>query len=534
MVEDSSERETPDIEKTSKIQIRIIDSIRVVGLSDGDADFYNSHTAAQRKRITHKVTPIEQFYCTVRFLTTQQVDVRLLPMLAILYLLSHLDRANIGNAKIEGLAKDLSLGDLQYNIVLSLFFIPYILLEIPSNILLKCFSRPSVYLGILVTSWGFIMTLHGVVNNFAGLLVLRILLGVFEAGFYPAAVYLCTAWYMPTQLATRISYFYFTSALSGGFSGLLAAGIAQMDGLGGYEGWRWIFLLEGLVTVLLGISCFFFLVDTPSLSGRWLSANEIRFLELQHFIKEGGCSTGETKKDKFNWYDLKATLTNWRLYIQGYSLLCMSACSYGTKFTMPSIIKGMGFSNTNAQLMTVPPYVAGAISALFFARLSDHFRWRMPFVAGPFFLVVIGYSIITSFRGDLSGGNTGPGYFALVVTCLGIYPLSPAASSWAANNLAPASRRSLGVALNISLGNLGGIVGSFMYLDKEAPTYQTGFGLALAFGATGAVAVMFLDLTYKWANDRKARLNEEEVRSLYTEDELIRMGDRSPLFKYTL
>src|SRR6478609_273463 len=117
-------------------------------------------------------------------------------MLAVLYLISHLDRANIGNAKIEGLAKHLNLVGNQWNIVLSLFFIPYVLLEIPSNMLLKKFKRPSVYLGILVTIWGIIMTMHGVVKNFGELLAVRILLGTFEAGFYPGAVYLCTFWYM--------------------------------------------------------------------------------------------------------------------------------------------------------------------------------------------------------------------------------------------------------------------------------------------------------------------------------------------------
>jgi sugar phosphate permease len=191
-------------------------------------------------------------------------------MLAILYLVSQLDRANIGNAKIEGLSEDLHLTGNQYNVVLALFFIPYILLEVPSNVLLRKFKRPSYYLGSLVTIWGIIMTMHGVVSNFGGLLAVRLLLGVFEAGFYPGAIYLCTFWYMPKELATRIAYFYCTSALSGAFSGLLAAAIAQMDGVGGYEGWRWIFLLEGIATTLLGVLCFFFLVDSPSLSGSWL------------------------------------------------------------------------------------------------------------------------------------------------------------------------------------------------------------------------------------------------------------------------
>lgn len=132
---------------------------------------------------------------------------------------------------------------------------------------------------------------------------------------------------MPKDLATRISYFYCASALSGAFSGLLAAAIAKMDGIGGYEGWRWIFLLEGIFTVLLGISCFFWLIDSPALSGRWLEPEEIRFLELQRFIKDGG--KHQEEKTGFQWKDLKMVLCNWRLYMQAYILLACSACSYG-------------------------------------------------------------------------------------------------------------------------------------------------------------------------------------------------------------
>lgn len=454
-------------------------------------------------------------------------------MLAILYLISHLDRANIGNAKIEGLADDLGLVGNQYNIVLGLFFVPYILFEVPSNILLKKFTRPSYYLGALITIWGIIMTCHGVVQNFAGLLVVRLLLGVFEAGFYPGAVYLCTFWYMPKDLSSRIAWFYCTSALSGAFSGLLAAGIAQMDGVGGYEGWRWIFILEGIATVILGVACFFFLVDSPSLSGKWLSKEDIRFLNLQNFIKQGGRFSDESDS-KFSWHELKMVVTNWRLYMQAYTLMCISACSYGTKFTLPSIVKGMGFTNTNAQLMTVPAYVAGGISSVFFAQLSDHFNWRMPFVAIPMALITIGYAVIISFNGELSGSHLGPGYFAIVLTTMGIYPVQPAGSSWAANNLAPSSRRAIGVAFNICVGNLGGIVGSFMYLDSEEPQYHTGFGLSLAFGASGFLVAFLLELSYKMGNVRKAKITEDEVREKYTENELLKLGDKSPLFKYTL
>jgi len=156
----------------------------------------------------------------------------------------------------------------------------------------------------------------------------------------------------------------------------------------------------------------------------------------------------------------------------------------GTKFTLPTITKAMGFNNTNAQLMTVPPYVCGAISAVVFARLSDRFYWRLPFIAIPLAFIAIGYSIIISF--------------------------------------------------NICIGNIGGVIGSYMYLDSEKPKYYTGFGLSLAFGATGFIVSFLLEASYKWGNNKKARMSEEEIREKYTDEDLRAMGDKSPLFKYVL
>lgn len=131
---------------------------------------------------------------------------------------------------------------------------------------------------------------------------------------------------MPKDMSARVSYFYCASALSGAFSGLLAAAIANMDGVGGYEGWRWIFLLEGIVTVVMGVACFFLLIDTPALSTRWLEPEEIRYLELSMLIKQGG---NYQEESKFSWRDLKMVVTNWRVYVQAYFLVCQSALSYG-------------------------------------------------------------------------------------------------------------------------------------------------------------------------------------------------------------
>ncbi|KAL4998446.1 major facilitator superfamily domain-containing protein [Aspergillus recurvatus] len=516
--------------------ITTIDNIQVLGLAAEDATFYRSFSPERRGKVMRKAQqssppPPGCTLTRLTFDTLLQIDLRLLPCLTVLYLISHLDRANIGNAKILGLTEDLGLSGIQYNVALSLFFIPYVLLEVPSNILLKRFTRPSVYLGTLIVSWGIIMTLTGVVRNFGGLVTMRILLGIFEAGFFPGSVYLCSLWYMPRDLGTRVASFFSASALSGAFSGLLAAAISKMDGVAGYAGWRWIFILEGLITVVLGLLCFLCLIDSPQLSGKWLDQDEIRFLEIQHFIKEGGSFREEQQKTTFR--DVWDVMRNWRLYLLAYIMMCQSACNYGTKFTLPTVTKAMGFTDINAQLMTVPPYIAGALSAILFSKLSDRCAWRMPFVVIPLLLIITGYAIVLGLRGNLAA-HVGPGFFALIIACMGIYPTYPATASWAINNLAPSKRRAIGSAFNICMGNTGGIIGSYMYLGREAPTYPTGFGLSLAFGASGLVIALALEGSFWWANRGRQRMGEMEIRELYTDEQLLAMGDRSPLFRYML
>lgn len=189
--------------------------------------------------------------------------------------------------------------------------------------ILAKFKRPSLYIGILVTCWGLVVLFSGLTQSFAGLCVCRFLVGFFEAGFFPGALWLISEWYPPYRTQSRTAIFYLSAAASGAFSGLLAAAIAQMDGLAGQEGWRWIFLIEGILSVLLGISSFFLLPDTPALSGRWLSTEEARYLMLVQRATRGNNvarSTGETQertnKKKINWKALRAMLQDRHIYLQ--------------------------------------------------------------------------------------------------------------------------------------------------------------------------------------------------------------------------
>jgi MFS family permease len=191
----------------------------------------------------------------------RKIDFRVIPFLIILYLLAFLDRVNIANAKSFSLAQDLSLDGVKYNTVLTVFFIPYVVFEIPSNIFLKRFS-PRIWLSTLVIGFGLVSIFQGLTQNYSGIIATRFFLGLFECGMFPGCFYLISMWYKREEAQKRYSLFFSSTTLAGAFGGLLASAIGKMDGLRGYHGWRWIFILEGVLTTVVGI---LFLFTFPSL-----------------------------------------------------------------------------------------------------------------------------------------------------------------------------------------------------------------------------------------------------------------------------
>ncbi|KAM0469444.1 hypothetical protein ACHAP7_010024 [Fusarium lateritium] len=419
----------------------------------------------------------------------RKIDWYLLPPLTLLYILSFIDRSNIGNAKVAGMNDDLGLTGPQYNMALTVFFFPYAIFEVPSNIVLKM-VRPSRWMCLLVISWGTVVTLQGIVKNYHQLLVTRILLGFTEAGFFPAATYLLTTWYCRWELQTRMAIFYSAASLAGSFSGLLAFGIQHMEGVAGLGGWRWIFILEGILTVCVGVTIPWVLPDSPA-TASFLSEQEKVFVaeRLRLDVRMSMDHDGDDEEtDKFEWRYLKDALTDWKIYLGVIIYWGNSISTYGFNFSAPTIIKELGYSAAQAQLMTIPIYVVGACSTIVFARLADK----------------------------------RPGLYPSIIGCI----------SWIGNNLAPSFKRAIGMALLISIGNLGGAVGSNIYLQSQAPHYWLGYGFALGIMSLAVISTIALHFATQRINKRRAMMSEDEVRAKYTHAQLKAMGDRSPLFKY--
>ncbi|MCJ1392533.1 hypothetical protein MMC18_005401 [Xylographa bjoerkii] len=230
---------------------------------------------------------------------TRKFDTHVVPWLFGLWLLAFIDRSNIGNAKIDGLTTDLKLGGDTFNIALALFYVPYILVDIPSNWFLKAVGA-GYYLPGLIIGWGIIGMCMGFVKSFAGLVVCRCLLGFFEGGLLGGMILYLSMFYRRHQLIFRMGLFYCAAPLSGAFGGLLATGLAEISH-GGLNGWPWIFIVEGIITILFGVLTIFFLPDTPATS-KFLTEEEregaLRRLKLDG---HGATAVSDVAHESFSW-----------------------------------------------------------------------------------------------------------------------------------------------------------------------------------------------------------------------------------------
>ncbi|KAF9886417.1 hypothetical protein FE257_011449 [Aspergillus nanangensis] len=490
------------------------------------------HTLSSADKEAHDGTSAPQITPEMENKILRKMDIHLIPMLALLYLLAFLDRGNIGNAKIEGLLDDLHMTGQQYSWALTVFFFPYAAFELPSNLLLKKL-RPSRWLPIIMLAWGIVMTLMGVVKNYQGLLATRFFLGVAEAGLYPGTAYYITLWYPRHRAQFRQALFFSAASIAGAFSGLLAYGIAKMDGVGGYAGWRWIFILEGLLTVLIAFVAPFGIHDSPE-TATFLTEKERQWVihTMRSQSKVGGNALEDDdaqvkETTKFRTKYVKDALTDWQIYVGLFMYWGITCPLYGVSFFLPSIIKALGYTSSTAQLLTVPIYITAAVVAVASAWVSDRRRQRSPFILFFMSMIAIGFIICIASSGR---GVPGVVYFGVFVAVVGIYPAFPGNVTWLSVNLAGDYKRAAGMAIHIGVGNLSGAMASNFYREQDAPKYILGHALELGFCVAGIIAAVILRLGYQRINKKRDQMDISRIDRV----EAAKMGDRSPMFRYML
>ncbi|KAK0433316.1 major facilitator superfamily domain-containing protein [Armillaria borealis] len=436
----------------------------------------------------------------------RKIDIRIVPTVWILYTLSYLDRANIGNAKVGGLETALGLTSSQYSVVLLVFFVSYVVFEIPANMILTR-VRPSIYLSVLCFLWGGVAACMAAINNWQQLAGVRFCLGVIEAGFAPGVAFYLSSWYKRHELAKRYSIYYTATAVSGAFSGLLAGVITDNLSIArGIEGWQWLFLIEGLGSCFLALFTWMILPDWPTTT-KWMTTEE-KFIAVQRLKHDGigGVAVGEERTHK---ECLKMALTDWRTWY--LSVMYMLATGSQTiQYFIPTLVGQLGYSGVSKQYMTIPVYMVALVCILTFCFLSDIKKERGNFVSLTSLIAGISFIIVVA----VDAKKVKYAFLCFAVGC--VYAACPLTLLWVSSVIDhPAEKRAVAIALVNGLGNSASIYGSFLWPSTTGPRYVQGFATTTAFILTLCImAQVFKVLLRKYPsqglNDAERIVDEKQ------------------------
>ncbi|KAF5321364.1 hypothetical protein D9619_001106 [Psilocybe cf. subviscida] len=493
-----------------------------------------------------------------------KLDCHILPPLALLWLANFIDRSNVGNARIAGLEKDTHLVGNQFNTALAVFYVTYIAVELPSNIVLKK-MKPNRWIPLLVFCWGAVTTLSSLVQSFRGLLAIRIFLGLCEGGLLPGIILYLSTIYKRHELQLRVGIFYASASLSGAFGGLLASAILKMDGIGGLAGWRWIFILEGLATVVSALIAAYFLPE--SLQTASFLTEEERLVAVERFLKDDKSRKQEPyvvssppqasdekekgdiehvntivqpeevipepEEEQFEWREVVRGLKDIQTWTTGIGYFGLLVSLYSYSLFLPTIVAGLGYTGTQAQLHTVPPYVPASVLTIVVALLSDRLKWR-----GPFILICLPFAIIGYILAIVAETNK-TRYIGVFFMAAGVYPSAPCILSILPNNSNGHYKRATTTALQLAIANAGGFVATFAYTPDQKPKYIRGHTISLCFVIVAWVMVAANVCYCSWEN--KARREGRRQDNITKYEALVAagktrapIGDRHPQFLFTL
>lgn len=343
--------------------------------------------------------------------------------------------------------------------------------EIPSNLMMKLF-RPSVWLTFIMVSWSACMIGQGFVTSYSGLMATRVFLGLSEGGLFPGVNYYITQYYRREECGIRMATFFSAATLAGAFGGILARGIAEMNGIGGLSAWSWIFILEGLLSILVSFSAYWLIRDYPQHSPKFLNSAE-REEVVRRLHEDCGESFEESKG--FQWNFVSDALLDWKIWIHMVIFLAAFCPIYSFSLFSPTIIKGMGYTSNNAQLMSVPPYVCACFFTIGASYLADRVKQRGIFLNGFQLIALVGFGLLAGTE------SVSKQYGGLVLAAIGIYTQIPLSMAWNSGNIRNSGKRAVGIAMQVMGGNCGGIVASYVYLTRDGPRYIKGHSILIGF-----------------------------------------------------
>ncbi|KAJ7578186.1 major facilitator superfamily domain-containing protein [Mycena floridula] len=412
----------------------------------------------------------------------RKLDTRLLPTIILIFLLNYIDRNGITTARLKGLEQDLGLTDLQYSVVLSILFVTYCPAQIPSNMILNYITRPSLYIGGCVVAWGIASALTGITKTFGHIIACRLFIGLPEAAFYPGAIYLLSRWYTKKELALRSAILYGGLLISNAFGALIAAGIlANMDGTRGIRAWRWLFYIEGSITICVGFLSMWLLPDYPQ-NTSWITGSQRRLAQARLADDAGEADKDNVEDSPFQ--GLKMALVDIKVWI--FSLMTISQLlGMSFVFFFPTLTQTLGFSTTISLVLAAPPWILATIVCCLSAWHADRTGERFFHIAGYWWGVIVGFIIA------LSTMSTAARYVSLFFMACG-YAGFAMTLVWVSNVIPrPPAKRAAAIGIVNGLGNLGNLMGSYTWKANWAPRYHQSMLISLcALVLSSALALL--------------------------------------------
>ncbi|KAK1675314.1 major facilitator superfamily transporter [Colletotrichum godetiae] len=481
---------------------------------DGNDDVHSVDEAAMDRRVNRKL------------------DFALLPLLSLLYLFNGLDRGNVGNAQTQvGFTDDIGAAPDDLNLAVSLFFITFVLFQPPSAAVGRWLGAKH-WIPIMMLGWGFVTICQAFIKGKGSLIATRLLIGAFEAGFYPTAVAYLSFFYCRYDLAVRVGLFYGQYAVAGAFSGAIAYGVFHLRD-GPLKNWQYLFIIEGTLTIFFGLIAWVFLPAGPG-SAWFLTLEERRFAADR--IKADSVSFTEhaydahgVETDRLTKRDFIETARDWKFWHVLVFNICASVPGQAFSVFLPLVVQGLGYSSIQANLMSVPPYACGAIGLYFFTLSSDYRKERGYHILGGIIIALVG--LIATVTVESSGGK----YAALCVLLLGSYVAAPLTVAWLSGNTPEPGKRSLILGLN-GFGNLSGVIGAQLYRDRYKPGYKIPFYVTLGFVALSLLGYLSYRLTLAAVNRKKLEIMGQKTTEEIERERLdnTRYADKKWTFIYGL
>ncbi|KAL4899041.1 hypothetical protein BDW74DRAFT_120214 [Aspergillus multicolor] len=419
---------------------------------------------------------------------TNKIDLRLLPVLGLLFFICFLDRTNIANARIAGLEKSLHMPSTGFNTCLWIFYIPFVLGGVPCNMVMSLhWMKPNFWLGGLMFLLGILVMCQGLARSYEGFLVIRFFMGIVETALPIGANFLIASYYRKRELAFRLSCFFAFGQIGAAFSGLMAYAIMDMDGTGSYEGWRWIFILEGLVTIAVSAMVLLLVPGFPT-RATWLKPDD-RSALVARLEKDRELESDQHEPTRRDW---KAAFSDPKIWVLTMLFFSADFSAGSLSAFNPTILHQLGWQARKAQAMTVPIWIVGTAVGMVACLAAGKLGNRTVFILPAIIISVVGWVLHYCQVNPPSVR-----YFAQFAIAIGTETQMPLYAGLLLTNLRGKASLSMGAAIQFGLGNCANFVVSNVFIDKQKPTYPVGFAMGLgitvvAFPIMLGVVVWFL------------------------------------------